>query len=338
MAIDVHAHYVPRRILEVLEERAAEFGVSLVKQLPGCQCAIHFDYGLKVRPFFPKLIEEVGARLDAMGGQGVDRQVLSLWADIFGYGLPPEAAARWHRLLNESLSQLCARHDRRFSMLASVPLPHAAAAARELEHAVVQLGAIGAVVAANVEGVNLGELPLDELWHAAVALDAPIFIHPVQAMPAPRTAKFGLAQIAQYTFDTTLCIGSLIFSGVLDRFPGLRLIASHGGGAFPYLLGRFDCMHHRMDREAQGDVAREPPSAYVPRFHYDTILHDAKALRWLTETVGIERVVLGSDYSFPPADHDPVGSVRAAGFSAEAMARILDGNARALFPRLRAPP
>ena len=337
MAIDAHAHYVPRRILEILEDRAAEFGLSLVKQPPGCQCAIHFDYGLNVRPFFPKLVEEVGARLDAMGRQGVDRQVLSLWADIFGYGLPVAPAARWHQLLNDSLSQLCLSQDQHFSMLASVPLPHAAAAARELERAVGQLGAVGAVVAANVEGVNLGEVPLDEFWQAAAALDVPVFIHPVQAMPAPRTARFGLAQIAQYTFDTTLCIGSLIFAGVLDRFPSLRLLVSHGGGAFPYLLGRFDCMHERMDRTAQGDVAREPPSAYLRRFHYDTILHDVKALRWLVETVGMDRVVLGSDYSFPPADHDPVGGVRAAGFSEAVLARILDGNARELFSRLRRP-
>jgi aminocarboxymuconate-semialdehyde decarboxylase len=336
MAIDAHAHYVPRRILDILEDRAGEFGLSLVKQ-PGCECAIHFDYGLKVRPFFPKLVEEMGARLDAMGRQGVDRQILSLWADIFGYGLPLEPAARWHQLLNESLSRLCLSQGQHFSMLASVPLPHAAAAARELERAVRQLGAVGAVVAANVEGVNLGEVPLDEFWHAAATLDVPVFIHPVQAMPAPRTAKFGLAQIAQYTFDTTLCIGSLIFSGVLDRFPGLRLLVSHGGGAFPYLLGRFDCMHERMDRKAQGDVARSRPSAYLRRFHYDTLLHDAKALGWLAEIVGVERVVLGSDYSFPPADNDPVGSVRAAGFSEAALVRILDGNALELFSRLRPP-
>ena len=337
MPIDAHAHYVPRRILEILEERAGEFGLSLVKQAPGCQCAIHFDYGLKVRPFFPKLVEEVGARIDPMASQGVDRQILSLWADVFGYGLPPEPATRWHGLLNDSLSQLCLSQEQHFSMLASVPLPHAAAAACELERAVGQLGAVGAVVAANVEGVNLGEVPLDEFWQAAATLDVPVFIHPVQAMPAPRTAKFGLAQIAQYTFDTTLAAGSLLYSGVLDRFPNLTIVLSHGGGAFPYLAGRFDCMHERMDRKAQGDVAREPPSAYMRRFHYDTILHDAKALRWLAETVGIERVVLGSDYSFPPADHDPVGNVRAAGFSEAALARILDGNALDLFSRLRRP-
>ena len=156
-------------------------------------------------------------------------------------------------------------------------------------------------------------------------------------MPPRRVAKFALAQIAQYTFDTTLCVGSLIFSGVLDRFPTLRLILSHGGGAFPYLLGRFDCMHTRMDRAAQGDVAAATPSAYVRRFHYDTILHNPMQLRWLAEAAGTDRIVLGSDYSFPPADLDPIGTVRKAGFADADVAKILDHNALELMPRLRAP-
>ncbi len=334
MPIDVHAHYVPHRILATLEERAREFGVSLIKTPP--QCALHFDYGLKVRPFFAKLIEPVNERLDGMAGQGVTCQVLSVWPDIFAYGLPGATAARWHRLMNELLAELCRQHPQRFALFASVPLPDAARAAREAEFAMKELGAAGLVVAANVEGTNLGEVALDEFWHAAVALDAPIFIHPVQAMPAPRTGKFALAQIAQYTFDTTLCVGSLIFSGVLDRFPALRLILSHGGGAFPYLLGRFDCMHARMDRVTQGDVAQMAPSSYARRFHYDTILHSPMQLRWLAEAVSVERIVLGSDYSFPPADLDPIGTVRKAGFSEVETAKILDYNARELMPRLPA--
>ena len=334
MPIDVHAHYVPNRVIATLEERAKDFGLSLIKTPP--QCAIHFDYGLKVRPFFPKLIEPVNARLDGMAAQGVTCQVLSVWPDIFAYGLPSPTAARWHRLLNESLAELCCQHPERFALFASVPLPDAAAAAREAEFAVRELGAAGIVIASNVEGVNPGELPLDELWDAAVKLDTPVFIHPVQAMPTPRTAKFALAQIAQYTFDTTLCVGSLIFSGVLDRFPALRIILAHGGGTFPYLIGRFDCLHARMDRAAQGDVAAAAPSAYVRRFHYDTILHSAMHLRWLAEAVGIERMLLGSDYSFPPSDLDPVGTVRKAGFSDVETAKILDYNARELMPQLAA--
>jgi len=333
MPIDVHAHYVPPSIVEALEGRARDFGLSVVKHPPSCECAIHFDYGTKVRPFFAKLIEPVEARFEGMGKQGVDRQVLSIWADIFGYGLPVAQATRWHRFLNEHMAALCTRHARQFSLLASVPLPHAAEAAAELEHAVKQLGAVGAVVAANVEGVNLGEVDLDAFWQTAVDLDVGVFIHPVQAMASPRTTKFALSQVAAYTVDTTMCVGSLIMNGVLDRFPKLRILLSHGGGTFPYLTGRFDLMQSR--KAAVGDVAKQPASAYLKRFYYDTILHDPTILRWLAERVSTDRIALGSDYSFPPEDRDPVNTVRKAGFSAEDVKKILEDNPRALFPRLK---
>jgi aminocarboxymuconate-semialdehyde decarboxylase len=336
MPVDVHAHYVPPSILEAVEGRARDFGLSVIQHPPSCSCAFHFDYGLKVRPFFPKLIEPVDRRMAAMESQGVDRQVLSMWADIFAYALPPAQSRGWHRFLNQHMAELCRSHDRNFSFLASVPLPDAEDAAAELEYAVRQLGAVGAVVAANVEGVNLGEVDLDPFWTAATALDVGVFIHPVQAQAGGRTAKFALAQIAQYTVDTTLCVGSLISSGVLDRFPTLRLLLSHGGGTFPYLTGRFDCMHERMDRAAQGDVAAEPPSAYLRRFFYDTILHDPAILRWLGDRVSVNRLVLGTDYSFPPAELDPLGNVRNAGFSTADIEAISERNPRVLFPRLPA--
>jgi aminocarboxymuconate-semialdehyde decarboxylase len=336
MPIDVHAHYVPPSLIETIEGRAADFGLSVVRHPPTCSCALHFDHGLKVRPFFPRLIEPVGTRLDAMAQQGIDRQVLSMWADIFAPGLPRDKACRWHRYLNEHMAALCAKQPERFSMLASVPFPHAQEAAAELEHAVHTLGAVGAVVGANVDGANLGELDLDPFWQAAVELDVAVFIHPVQAQPAPRAARFALSQIVQYTVDTSFTVGSLVFAGVLDRFPRLRILLAHGGGTFPYLTGRFDCMHARMDRAQQGDVAQGSPSSYLRRFYYDTILHDPAILRWLAGRVSVERIVLGSDYSFPPADLDPVGTARRAGFSDAELATIAEDNPRALFPRLPA--
>jgi aminocarboxymuconate-semialdehyde decarboxylase len=333
MPIDVHAHYVPPALIHALEPRAQSFGLKLVGDVQTCRCAVHFDYGLQLRPFFPKLVEPLDERFAGMEEQGVDRQVLSTWGDIFGYGLPRAEAASWHRFLNEHMSTLCEANPERFSFLASVPLQDVHAAAEELHYAVSRLGAVGPVVAANVAGQNLGELELDPFWQAAVELDVGVFIHPVEPQPAPRARKFGLVQIAQYTYDTTLCVGSLIFSGVLDRFPRLRILLSHGGGAYPFLAGRFDIMHERMDRRAQGDVAAERPSDYLQRFYYDTILHDGSTLRWLGEKVGVERIVLGSDYSFPPADQTPVASVRST-FNAEETTRICEGNPRRLFPRL----
>jgi aminocarboxymuconate-semialdehyde decarboxylase len=133
----------------------------------------------------------------------------------------------------------------------------AAAAARVAEFAVNELGAAGVVVAANVEGVNLGELALDELWHAAVELKAPVFIHPVQAMPTPRIAKFALTQNRAVHLRYH-ALRWLVHLRGRDRFPELRIILSHGGGTFPWLLGRFDCLHATMDRAAQADVAQAP--------------------------------------------------------------------------------
>jgi aminocarboxymuconate-semialdehyde decarboxylase len=330
MAIDVHAHYVPRRILQRLETEGSRLGISLVETAPACQ-QLRFVYGLEIRPFFAKLIEDPERRIDGMARVGIDRQILSTWMDVLGYGLGAPAGQAWHRLLNEELSAFCQQHPARFSMLASGHLPDPGRAARELDYAVKQLGAVGAVAATNVEGVNLGELPLDEYWAAAVELGVPVFLHPTQPNPTPRTRRFALNQIAQYTFDTTLAVGSLVSSGVLDRFPRLTLILSHGGGALPYLIGRFDCMHERSDRPSSSIVAAAPPSAYLGRMYYDTILHDAEALRYLASRATTDRLVLGSDDSFPPADHDPLGSLRRAGFTAAEIHRVAESNPRALF-------
>lgn len=330
MPIDVHAHYVPPAILDSLAGSARRYGISVVDSAARCPC-LDFEYGLRVRPFFERLLETEEARLDSMAKTGIDRQVLSLWADVFGYGLPAEQARAWHRLLNESLAKTCERHPASFSWFASGPLPHAADAARELERSVRELGASGGIVAANVEGQNLGELPLDEYWAAAAALNVPIFIHPAQPVALARTALFGLNPIVQYTFDTTLTVGSLIFAGVLDRFPELQLIVSHGGGALPYLIGRFDIMHERMDRPHQRNVAAAAPSAYLRRMHYDTILHDADALRYLAGRVKTDRLLLGSDDPFPPMDKDPLASLKSAGFGADDLTLITETNPRRLL-------
>ena len=328
--IDVHAHYMPPALVERLRREGTRYGVSVIETEPACH-ALHFAYGLRLRPFFAKLIEEPARRLASMAAAGIDREILSTWTDVHGHGLDLEPGTAWHRLLNETLADFAQRHAAHFSILASGYLPDAARAARELQYAVQQLGAVGAVAATNVEGANLGELPLDEYWAAAVELGVPVFLHPVQPTPTPRTRRFAMNQVVQYTVDTTLCVGSLIGAGVLDRFPALELILSHGGGTVPYVIGRFDVMFQRSDRAATGIAAASPPSAYLGRMHYDTILHDPHALRYLASRVGIERLVIGSDDSFPPADHHPLTSLRAAGFSAEEIDRIGEANPRRLF-------
>jgi aminocarboxymuconate-semialdehyde decarboxylase len=145
-------------LIENVASRASDFGLSVIEHRPTCSCALPFDYGLKVRPFFPKLIEPMEMRLDAMSSQGVDHQVLSAWADIFAHGMPRQNAVAWHNYLNNHLAKVCELRPERFSWLASVPFPFAQESAAELERAVIKLGAVGAVIAANVEGTILGNL------------------------------------------------------------------------------------------------------------------------------------------------------------------------------------
>ena len=288
-----------------------------------------------MRPFFPRLVEPVAERLAWLDEQGIERQIVGTWPDIFGYGLAADACVGWHRMLNDTLAAWCAdnagslRLDRLRSADRSRRPP------RRSSSAPARSAACGVIISSNIENINLGELPLDPFWRKAEALGMPVLIHPVLVGPAPRAAKFGLAQVAQYTFDTTLGIGSLLMSGVLDRFPGLKLVLSHGGGAYPYLAGRFDIMHRRMDRAAQGDVAAKAPSAYAAQMVYDSIVHAPKALRFLIDLVGLDNVVLGTDYSFPPADMEPLALLRSAGLSAAEIEAIADANPRRVFARLR---
>jgi len=329
MPVDVHAHYVPPQTLDAIATRGKDIGVALVKS-GDAPPALQFAYGFKVRPFFPRLIEPVKQRHVWLDEQGIDLQIVGTWPDIFGYGLGRDACIAWHRLLNDTLAEWCADNAKRFAWIGSVPLVDAQAAAVELERA-KGLGACGVIISSNIENINIGELALDPFWQKAQALNLPVLIHPVLVGAAPRAAKFGLAQVAQYTFDTTLGVGSLIMTGVLDRFPKLKLVLSHGGGAYPYLAGRFDIMHKRMDRAAQGDVAVKTPSAYATQMVYDSIVHAPKALRFLIEVAGLDNVALGTDYSFPPADMEPLALLRSAGLSAAEFAAVADANPRRVF-------
>ncbi|ETW97820.1 MAG: hypothetical protein ETSY2_43855, partial [Candidatus Entotheonella gemina] len=224
--------------------------------------------------------------------------------------------------------EVAQQHGDRLSALATAPLQDAQLAARELEYGVKQCGAIGGVIAANVDEVSLGETDLDAFWAAAVALDVPIFIHPSQPQMPPRTGKYGMLQVVQFTYDTTASVGSLIFSGVLDRFPTLNLILSHGGGYYPYQAYRFDRVYRNMAAE---EAPSQAPSAYVRRFYYDTILYDAQPLGYLKSLVGTDRMLLGTDYPFPVVENDPVGLLETAGFTAEELVRIGGEQAKMLF-------
>ena len=326
MRIDMHAHYVPPKVVEAIERDATSYGIHLEEAANGARCAC-FNYGLRIRPFPPPLLD-LDRRWQVMDSMRVDRQILSGWADLFGYGMPAAEGARWCRLFNEALCEAARQNETRLSALATAPLQDAQLAAQELEHGVKQCGAVGGVIAANVDDVSLGETDLDAFWATAVDLDVPIFIHPAQPQMPARTGKYGMLQVVQFTYDTTASVGSLIFSGVMDRFPALKLILSHGGGYYPYQAFRFDRVHRNMPAE---EAPAQAPSAYRRRFYYDTVLYDAQPLGYLKNLVGSDRMMLGTDYPFPVVENDPVGLLENAGLTPEELAQMSGGLAQKLF-------
>ena len=186
-------------------------------------------------------------------------------------------------------------------------------------------------------GKPLTDPSFAKIWKEIDRRKLPVLVHP---SAPPGTSEMGLHEFQLtapigFTFDTSLAGARCIYDGFFDRYPNLKMILSHGGGAFPYLSGRFDLMHHRMDRAAQGDVAVEAPSAYAPRMVYDSIVHSPKVLRFLIDLVGLDNVALGTDYSFPPADMEPLALLRAAGLSKADAEAIADRNPRRLFARMK---
>lgn len=327
MRVDVHAHYVPPRILAALERDTAPAGVQLHSAPGGSRC-VHFTYGVTLRPFHPQLLD-LDARWRFMDAQHVDRQILSVWTDLCGYGLEADAAARWHRLMNEAMTEVAQQHPQRLAALASVPLQDPARAAAELAYSVRQCGAVGGVIGTNIEGRNLDAPALDEFWSAVVELGVPLFLHPVEPMIPARVQQHYLHALTYYLYDTTTTVGAMLFSGVLDRFPGLQLILSHGGGFFPYHAGRFDIIYTNLP-PTRAHLA-QPPSAYLPRFYYDTIVHHPTALQFLATMVGYERLLLGTDYPFPVTDPDPLRMYAQAGYTTAEIDAMAGGTAQALF-------
>jgi aminocarboxymuconate-semialdehyde decarboxylase len=249
--------------------------------------------------------------------------------DAVGYALPAESGARWSRLYNESLAEAIAEPAvrGRFSGLATVPLQDGARAADELAHAVQTLGLRGAQIGTNVMGRGLDEAGLDPFWKAASELRVPVVLHPWHVAGEERMHRHGMIRLVGYPADTTLAAGALIFGGIADRFPELRIVLVHAGGFYPYHAGRLQRAHALLAEPRPATSALDA----LRWFRYDTITHMPQALGYLVGLVGADRVVLGSDAPFDVRDPEPVATVRAAGLTPADEDAILERNAQALF-------
>ncbi len=330
MKIDCHAHYVPPAVLERLRRDGGSFGVEVGEETPqGPRLRLGQGRAL-ARPILAPATD-LPRRRDTVRESRLDRQILSAWMDVVGYMLPVEQAVRWSRMLNDSMREALADGDREglFRGTATVPLQDGARAAEELEYAVGECGLTGAMIGSNIDGANLDDPGLDPFWKSAERLKVPLIIHPLNPLGIDRLGKYFLTHVVGLLADTTVAVACLYFSGVLDRFPDLRIILCHGGGFLPYQFGRMT-----RGREIQPDIRKNTAlmGADVLRwFYYDTIVFEPDVLEFLVAEAGADHVLLGSDCPFGIGDPRPLEIVEKIRLSRTERDKILGGNAERLF-------
>ena len=214
--------------------------------------------------------------------------------------------------------------------MAAVPMQEPARAARVLEHAIAELKFTGAFIATNTNGRYYDNREFDPFWAKAEELDALVVMHPENVAGSELMGAFGLRLVCGNPADTTLSLGLLIGGGLFDRFPNLKLCTFHGGGFFPYHLGRFD-QEFATSRGPRAAKCSHPPSAYLKNLYFDTLVYDVDTLDYLRRKVGGERLLLGTDYPYALGDWRGVEKVEALACSETEKQAILEGNARKLL-------
>jgi aminocarboxymuconate-semialdehyde decarboxylase len=328
MVIDVHAHLYPRAFMEALAAHGPPHGASLTGDDPPFLC---FE-GIRFWRYLPAF-HDVGLRLQQMDAAGVDQQVLSLGPPML-YWAPPPLGLRLARIFNDEIARVTRAHPDRFVGLAAVPLQDPALALGELERAVGDGGLRGVAIGSNVQGTPLDDERFWPLYARAEALNLPLFIHPINPLGQPRIHDYRLDLVVGFPFDTTLAAARLIYGGVMERFPRLRICLAHLGGALPFLRERI-AIGYRVGHEHFGATLKvaTSPEVYLERFYFDTISYYPPALLAGVACVGAERLVLGSDAPFAIGDLAwSVRSVRDFSFLSEReRARILGANALAFL-------
>lgn len=323
MIIDFHNHYYPPEYLDALRAGPTTARVwtddegNPVIGYPG-------DYNVAVRGH-----RDIAYRDDVLERAGVDMQVLTFTTP--GTHIEaPERAVRLARLVNDAFADVTRSRGRRFTALATLPLNDPEASAAELERAMGSLGFKGAMLFSNVNGAALADQRFWPLYERAHALGAVLYVHPTNPVGVEAMTEYWLMPLVGFLFDTTLAAARLVFSGVVERFPRIRWVLGHLGGAIPYMAERLDRGYEAFP-ECRARIPR-PPSAYLKEFYYDTVNFDRGALRLAIEFAGAERILAGSDY---PHRIGSIGSMlealRGLDVPAEDRAAILGGNAARLL-------
>jgi aminocarboxymuconate-semialdehyde decarboxylase len=323
MIIDCHAHIVPPALLDAVRAEKANFpSVKLIED--GGSLGFSFAGNKPTRPV-SKPLSDIAARLQWLDANKIERQVVGGWLDMFGNELPAEEGTRWARLINAHLAKI-SNDQPRFIPLATVPLQDGARAAEVLKEAHGQ-GFKGVMIGTQPKGRGgvLDDPDLLPFWEAANQLGSVIFIHPVFESGDSRVHDYGMANAVGRITDTLIAMSRLIYSGHVTRYGNTKIVAGIGGAALPYVVGRLR-RNYSLDKEKLGD-----PDAALAAMYYDTIVQDPRALRYLADVVGADRIMMGSDMPFPIGDLAPLKIVQETSFSEAERTSINGGLVQKLF-------
>lgn len=321
--IDVHNHFYPPEYLDALRS-----GKSVVKVTTDSKGNPHIhypgDYNVAVAGH-----RDIAYRHEILEKEGVDTQVITLTTP--GTHVESGAyAASLASLVNDAFAKIIAERGPRFAALATLPLNDPKASVRELRRAIEELRLPGAMVFSNVNGVALADTRFWPLYEYADSKGAVLHIHPTSPVGVEAMTEYWLMPLVGFLMDTTLAAAHLVFSGVAERFPRIKWVLGHLGGAIPYLAERLDRGYHAF-AECRAN-SRKPPSEYLKTWHYDTVNFDVNALQLAIKFAGADQILAGSDYphqigSIPAM----LKALRGLSISESDKAKILGGNAARVY-------
>ena len=324
-AIDIHAHYYPQKFLDLIAEEGKRFKAEYRMTADGFYLSSPAG---SIGPL-PTKIVDLKQRLADMDAQGVSMQAISLttpmvsWADA-------DLSQKLSRTWNDAASEAHKAYPTRLVALMILPMLDPDRAIDELNRAAELPGIRGVYMGTNINNRDLDDPLFEPIFSKIEQLGLPVFLHPLQTVGGERTKPWYLSNLLGNPFDAAIAGCHLIFGGVLDRHPKLQISLPHGGGALPMLIGRAD--HGAQVRaEIKQLHLPQPPSAYMQRFTYDTIVHSKPVMEFLIQEVGAERIMLGSDYCFDMGYERPVEFLEQINISSPKRKMILGENAAKLL-------